>query len=188
MIQVNISDAGEYKCVAKNKGGYAVRSVRVIVELIPPSSMAFRKQPRDLCVKEGHTAVFPCQVMFMPLPKYFLFVVDKHILRYEQKTIKKTVKNIGCFLQIIDHGTDVNVTWYKNGAKLRFEERRILKRKNRLVIKRATRTDVGTYMCVVSTATSDVQAKASLMMKGKRSHDGKNASQICLQPLSTMVQ
>jgi len=41
-----------------------------------------------------------------------------------------------------------------------------MKKRNRLVIKRATREDAGTYSCLVSMAASDMQAKAKLMIKG----------------------
>ena len=85
-------------------------------------------------------------------------------------------KRLICFclllfcMKVIDHGPQVNITWFKNGAPFGGGERRILKR-NRLVIKRATRDDAGTYSCLVSTGTSDMQAKAKLMIKGEFNQD-----------------
>ena len=42
-----------------------------------------------------------------------------------------------------------------------------MKKRNRLVVRNATKADAGTYSCLVAMGTSDMHAKAKLMIKGE---------------------
>ncbi|CAK8692132.1 unnamed protein product [Clavelina lepadiformis] len=129
--KVNGSDAGEYTCIAINSAGRTEQTVRLIVVKLPPpnSMLAFKKKPRDRCVKPGQTATFACKV--------------------------------------INHGPETTISWYKNGSLLVGDGKKIIKRRHKLVIRRANRNDAGSYSCMVTTATNEVKAKGRLMIKGK---------------------
>ncbi|XP_039253501.2 uncharacterized protein LOC120330683 isoform X1 [Styela clava] len=60
---VQVADAGEWACHARNAAGYTRRAVRILVRLPEPNSMAFYRKPVDQYVKRGHTAIFNCEIL-----------------------------------------------------------------------------------------------------------------------------
>eukprot|EP00118_Oscarella_pearsei_P015325 m.137672 g.137672 ORF g.137672 m.137672 type:complete len:645 (+) comp38225_c0_seq1:104-2038(+) len=62
---VSLSDAGTYKCQAKNSaGGHVMKTVLLVVETIPKVMV----HPDDIRVQKGLDALFACNVSGIPVP------------------------------------------------------------------------------------------------------------------------
>nr|XP_002123662.2 uncharacterized protein LOC100178078 [Ciona intestinalis] len=67
----------------------------------------------------------------------------------------------------INHSSVTNITWLKDGKPLRLERNRIIQRRQRLVVRRSSKSDTGVYTCRITVEDETIQAKARLMLKGR---------------------